>query len=540
MVKEKCLLYNYEKWILHSKGEQQMSYSKTTFSVAKVFSSSMVLQREKNIRVFGNGENDTTVTVTLAENTVSTTVSNNKWTAILPPMEAGENYTMTITCQDETIIFDDIAIGEVWLAGGQSNMELEIQTAAEAKEILELDKDINVRYYYTEKYQILDDHFYELESQTKWHKFDEEHKKCWSAVAYLYAKKLSKELGVTVGIIGCNWGGTSASCWMSKESLSIDSELNVYLEDYNKATEGKTEEEQIREYDEYAIYQAGFDERSAKVFAEKPDADWDEVQEICGPSQWPGPMNCKNPYRPAGLYECMLQRVMPYTLRGFIYYQGESDDTKSETYYKLLSALISHWRKDWEDETLPFLFVQLPMHRYKADPDWKNWCMIREAQMRTFQTVKNTGLAVILDCGDYNEIHPKKKTPVAERLAAQALYHVYGKIEEKEAFGPIYQDCVYKNDGIELHFSYADEGFIVKEGQQMFEIAGEDKNYVPAKAKIEGNTIFVYSDDVKNPRYARYCWSNWCDVTIFNKNGIPLAPFRTSRNDGFVVDMNLK
>ena len=140
--------------------------------------------------------------------------------------------------------------------------------------------------------------------------------------------------------------------------------------------------------------------------------------------------------------------------------------------------------------------------------------------------------------GEFNEIHPKKKAPVGERLALQAFYHVYHTIDDKHAFGPIYQSCVYKEHGMELHFQYAEDGFVVKDGQQMFEIAGADKKYIPAKAKIEGDTIFVWAEGLDNPMYARYCWSNYCDVTIFGKNGIPLAPFRTSVNDGFEVHMD--
>lgn len=508
------------------------------FGVAKVFSDCMVLQRGKNINVFGTGENGSQVVVTLEGNTVHTIVENNKWIAYLPPMAAADGCKMTVQCGQEIVTFEDIAIGDVWFAGGQSNMELEVKDCAESKEILEQDKDINVRYYYTEKNQIKDEHFYEAENNSRWYKFGSEDTKRWSAVAYLFARKISREIGVTVGIIGCNLGGTSASCWVDKESLRTDRELNIYNEEFEKAVAGKSIEEQIREYDAYSEYQAGFDERSQKVFAENPDIGWVEVQEICGQNQWPGPMNCKSPYRPGGLFECMVQRVQPYTLCGFLYYQGENDETKSELYGKLLGHLINEWRKGWNDLSLPFMLVQLPMHRYKDDPDWKNWCVLRENQMKVYQTVKNTGIAVILDCGDFNEIHPKIKTPVGERLALQALYHVYQKADEKEAFGPVYQDCTFQEHSMELHFQYAEDGFTVKDGQQMFEIAGRDKQYVPAKAKIEGNKITVWADGLDNPMYARYCWSNYCDVTIFGRNGIPLAPFRTSEEDGFKVQMN--
>lgn len=508
------------------------------FSVASVFSSSMVLQRNKSINVFGTGENGSAVSVTIENNQADTIVENGRWIAVLPPMEAAEGYTMNVQCNGETVVFDDIAIGDVWLAGGQSNMELEVQNCAESKEILEQDENVNVRYYYTEKNQIKDEHFYEAEKNSRWFKAGTEDVKRWSAVAYLFARKLAKETGVTIGIIGCNWGGTSASCWVDKESLRVDKELNIYNEEYEQAVAGKTIAQQIQEFDEYAEYQAGFDERSQKVFAKNPDIGWVEVQEICGENKWPGPMNCKSPYRPGGLYECMIQRIQPYTLCGFIYYQGENDETKSPLYGKLLGHLIHEWRKGWNDITLPFLIVQLPMHRYKDDPDWKNWCMLRENQMKVYQTLKNTGIAVILDCGDYNEIHPKKKAPVGERLALQALYQVYHIIDEKEAFGPVYHDCTLNRDSIELHFQYAEDGFTVKEGNQMFEIAGRDKCYVPADAKVDGDKIIVWAKGLDNPMYARYCWSNYCDVTIFGKNGIPLAPFRTSENDDFQVHMD--
>ena len=196
-------------------------------------------------------------------------------------------------------------------------------------------------------------------------------------------------------------------------------------------------------------------------------------------------------------------------------------------YQKLLTRLIKQWREDWEDQTLPFLIVQLPMHRYKQDQDLKNWCLIREAQMNTYQTVKNTGIAVILDCGEFNEIHPKNKKPVGERLALQALYHVYDKKKEKEAYGPIYLSYEIKDKGIEVSFDYSQDGFEVKSEASEFEIADENGIYYPAEYEIKDSKIFVFSDQVKNPSAVRYCWTNYGEVPIFGKNTLPLAPFRT-------------
>lgn len=498
------------------------------FKTAAVFSSNMVLQREKNIRIFGEGENDKIVRIDFHGNTYQTKVKEGRWMLLLPPMPAGTGFEMTVSCDREIKKFDNIAIGEVWLAGGQSNMEYELQNCTGGQEMLQNDQNPNVRFYYTNKNAYMDEQFYKEEEQSGWCEFSQDHAKAWSAVGYIFGKKLAKDLNVTVGIIGCNWGGTSASCWTSEESLREDKDLNIYLEEYEKGIEGKTVEEQIKEYKEYEAYHTVWEKKCNKLYAKDPDTEWDEILKVCGECKYPGPKNCINPYRPGGLYQCMLQRVMPYTLKGFLYYQGEDDANKPQLYQKLLTRMIRQWREDWEDITLPFLLVQLPMHRYKADPDTKNWCLIREAQMNTYQTVKNTGIAVILDSGEFNQIHPKDKQPVGVRLELQALYHVYQRISEKEAFGPIYKAFEYKDNGIELSFDYADDGFDIKGEAGGFEIAGEDKKYVNADIIFRDSKIFIASPEVKNPVYARYCWTNYSEVTIYGKNGIPLAPFRIS------------
>lgn len=504
----------------------------TEFKIASVFSDHMVLQRDKCIKIFGWGEDGQVVTVSFLGNTLGTKIEGNRWEVILPPMQACNGVEMTVTCSGKKRTFTDVAVGEVWLAGGQSNMEFELQNCVGGKEELKIDQDCGVRFYSTQKNSYMDEQFYEQEKNSGWEVFGAERARSWSAAGYFFAKRLTKELGVTVGVIGCNWGGTSASVWISKEALTEDKDLNTYVSEYEDAIRGKSVEEQIREYDEYSVYQSAWDERYAKVYEENPQTTWDEVLRICGENKWPGPMNCKNPCRPAGLYECMLKRVMPYTLRGFLYYQGESDDHKPRMYYKLLTRMIQQWRDDWEDDALPFLVVQLPMHRYSQDPDYKNWPLIREAQMKAYQTVKNTGLAVILDCGEWNEIHPKDKLPVGERLALQAMYHVYGLINERQASGPIYKSCVSQDGRMVLSFDCAEDGFMIQ-GEQIsgFEIAGANKQYVNADAKIVGSKIYVSSDLVIKPMYVRYCWTNYSEVTVFGSNGLPLAPFRTSRKD---------
>lgn len=243
------------------------------FKVASIFSNHMVLQRDKNIQIFGQGEDGQTVTVHFAGRDFQTRVKGGIWSVILPPMAAGTGYEMTVACMGNEKYFSNIAIGEVWLAGGQSNMEYELQNCTNGKEMLLSDKTPNVRYYYTPKNAFMDEHFYEAEKNSTWSEFNEENAKIWSAVGYIFGKRLAKELGVTVGIIGCNWGGTSASCWLSEQSLCEDRDTNSYLEEYHKSIEGKSKEEQAREYREYEA-DADADEwnkKCAEQYANNPN-----------------------------------------------------------------------------------------------------------------------------------------------------------------------------------------------------------------------------------------------------------------------------
>lgn len=501
------------------------------FSVAAVFSSHMVLQREKNIKIFGCAEDGKLVKADFLGKTYTSKAKNGRWTIILPPQKAAEGLELVITCENASKKFEDISIGEVWLAGGQSNMELEIHTMLGGEEMLKNDVTPNVRFYYTQKRAVMNEEFFECERNSGWSTFGPESARAWSAVGYLFAKQLADKLGCTVGIIGCNWGGTSASAWMSREAIMENDLTKSYVEEYEKAIEGKTLEQQIKEYAEYEEYDRQWNEKANEYYA-KGNYTWEQLSELIGPNKWPGPMCAVNPFRPAGLYECMLKRVMPYTLRGFLYYQGESDDHKPKTYDVLFQRMIRQWREDWEDDKLPFLFVQLPMHRYAADPDYKHWCLIREAQQRTYDTVKNTGMAVIIDAGEFNEIHPKDKKPVGDRLYRQAMSSVYGGMSADEANGPLYKDYVNNGSSITISFEHANAGFELKGDMTGFEIAGEDKAFVNANAVINAdNTITVSAAEVAAPVYVRYLWTNYGDVTLFGKNGIPVAPFRTSRDD---------
>ncbi|MGN1422982.1 MAG: sialate O-acetylesterase, partial [Oscillospiraceae bacterium] len=301
------------------------------FKTARIFSDGMVLQRGKNINVFGEGVDGTVITVSLLGKTARCTVKNGRWLAVLPPVEACTGAELTVTDGSDTVRFTDVALGEVWLAGGQSNMEYELRNCTGGREHLENDGDVNVRFYYTQKKTLLDEDFFECEEKMGWQSFsNKESAQYWSAVGYFFAKELSEKLGVTVGIIGCNWGGTSASAWMSRKYAQ--GETAVYFEEYDASIAPKTTEQAIKDYRDYQAYHAAWEKKSAEYYTTAENPTWDGCLEYCGENRYPGPPSPVNPMSPGVLHESMIMRVCPYTIAGFIYYQGESDDHRPEMY----------------------------------------------------------------------------------------------------------------------------------------------------------------------------------------------------------------
>ena len=501
---------------------------------AAVFSDNMVLQRNKNIRVFGTcSKNEKVITVRIPEleSYARATVKDGRWEAVLPPRKEYNSCTLEISCGAVKKVFHNVAIGEVWLAGGQSNMEFELQHERKGAAALAGCYSENVRFYYTPKCSMLGDELKKAEKESCWCMPSPDKARSWSAVGYYFAKELSRRLGVTVGIIGCNWGGSSASAWISREYLSCDKRLSPYLDEYDEAIKGKSDEEMIAEYDEYSAYQGAWEKRMMKFCTENPEAKWAEVLEKCGENRYPGPHSIKNPMRPCGLHETMLKRIAPYTLAGVLWYQGESDDHRPNTYEILLKLMIENWRALWKDNILPFMIVQLPMFRYLDDPDTKSWALIREAQENVFKTVKHTGLAVCLDCGELNNIHPTDKSQVAHRLYLQAMSEVYKIITRRDSLPPMYDNYEVIGSAILIHLTNCEMGLGGKDEHCLdgFEIAGADGVYYPAKATVRLPYIELRSSKVNIPAAARFKWTNYSDVGLFGINDLPLPPFRTDK-----------
>lgn len=500
-----------------------------TIRLAAVFSDHCVLQRNKAIRIWGVAADDTEITVTLGEYTAKTTASKHSWMVELPALKAGGPYTLEVL--SDGVVYqhlEDVMIGEVWLAGGQSNMEFALNADADGQKAIADAPDSNVRFYQVRQLAYKDDYFYRLEQDNHWMTGTDPEVGIWSAVGYYFAKIIAARLGITVGVIGCNWGGTSACAWQDKDSICQYEDTKIYWEEYAELVAKQDPAVYEKELEEYIAWHADWQPRMDAFYAEHPTATWDEAQAAVGICKWPGPMGPKHEFRPAGLYETMLQRVVPYTLGGVIYYQGESDDHRPKSYYHLFKSLIGVWRRDFREEELPFLFVQLPIHHYLSDETNDKWCYIREAQMQLHKELSATGIAVAMDCGEYNNIHPVHKTEVGRRLALQALHHVYRVLPEAEAYGPVYKECRVEGNTLLLTFDHAAESFFVK-GEEItgFELSGGSDIFLPATATLDGNSIRLSSPELAAPVKARYLWIDYAEVSLFGANGLPVAPFRT-------------
>ncbi len=525
-----------------------------------VFSDHMILQQEKEAALFGKssaqkigaelfpGEDELQAEKSGPLFSVSGDVSEGEFSLALPVQKAGGPYILKIL-EDGTSakIFRDVWFGEVFLAGGQSNMEWELQNVKDAEAEIRKAHHENVRFYYTPKIAYVGEELFEEEARSAWELCLPENVGRWSAAGYFFAVELAEKLGVKIGIIGCNWGGTSASCWTDRETLLSDPLLKPYIDDYDKATEGLVMEEYLKELEEYNRYQPEFDRRIAEYYQTAENPTWEEALKVCGENKYPGPMGPRNFTRPCGLYESMLLRIAPYTLRGFLFWQGENDDQRPHTYRTLLKALIGNWRKLFHDPELFFLNVQLSGYNNEWEEDVMCWPFIREGQIGLSEEDPDYVSVPSIDVGERLNIHPLDKKPVGKRLAYQALWKIFGKVSEEEACGPQYRSCEIRDGSIICHFDHAKKGLILqsdkREDEPMiraqgsgFEIAGKDRIYHPAEAKIltgiGSSSILLSSDKVSAPHYARYAWRNFPAATLWGANGIPASPFRTAADDG--------
>jgi sialate O-acetylesterase len=496
---------------------------------APIFSDNMVLQRDAYTPVWGAGKDGERVCLSFGEVRVSTCVRDGVWELCLPPRCAGERGELEITSGGEALRFENVIFGDVWFAGGQSNMEMELINCLNGEAELAGADCPGIRFYQPVKRAFVDDGFLRAERGCCWQECRPDTASALSAAAYFFARTVNAETGVPIGIINCSWGGTSVSAWMSGEQLRKSAAGQRCVSDYEARVNGKSDERYEAEMDAYFAEWRAWDARIRERRARDPGASWEILNSECGECPWPQPAGRKSPYCPANLYHSMIRRVSPYGLKGFLYYQGEEDEGRAEDYGELMYYLIDQWRRDWRDDTLPFLFVQLPMYASKRETDdgtvTENWPVLRESQYRVSRVVANTGMAVIIDRGEFDNIHPLDKRTVGFRLALQALRKVYGK--PVTADGPVFSHAVREGSALRVYFANAAGGLEVRGEAAGFEIAGPDGVYRPARALIDGETALVCAGGVAEPERVRYCWVKYGPTPLFARNGLPVMPFRS-------------
>jgi len=512
-----------------------------------IFGDNMVLQCEKPVRIWGwSGDEKGTVTVRweCGEHGVcaSSTVYHCEWSLMLPPIAAGLSGELVISDRYDEIRFKNVITGDIWFAGGQSNMEMELVNCKNGKEELASCTNPNIRFYQVTKRAIVDEEY-----------FREEHKCCWkectpdtsamlSAAAYFFARKINADVKIPIGIINCSWGGTSISAWMSKEQLEKSVAGKRFIDDYAQLVGDKTDEQYNAEMADYYEQRRQWEERVNIRREKEPDVSWTVLNKECGEGPWPQPAGKTSHYCPTNLHTAMIRHTAPFTIKGFIYYQGEQDELYASDYREMMYYLVEQWRGDWKDNNLPFLFVQLTMwasyQEVESGNPPRHWCLLRESQYLASLDIANSGLSVIIDCGEFDNIHPLDKQTVGFRLALQALKKVYKM--DIEADAPIFSWLEEQGSALRLHFDNAQCGLEFRacaasnsadDINASFEIAGARGKYFPANAEIEGSSVILSSDKVQQPKRARYAWYKYGPTPLYAKNGLAAMPFRTNRDE---------
>ena len=473
-----------------------------------LFSNNMVLQRGVSVPIWGTANDDEKVTVEFNGQKVTTVAKDGKWKVNLKALKANSKPQTMTNSGENTIKIENILVGEVWVCSGQSNMEMSISSAW-PKPITNVREEIaNANYPEIRQYHIAKKASDTLvsDANTTWVVCDTTSVKDFTAVGYFFARDLYKSLKVPIGLLFTAWGGTPAENWTTRTSMESNPELKPIVDGYEKSVKNfptALENYKKKEDSLMAKWKTEFAaaKLAKKTLPRKPEAP-------------------RNPAGGAGgLYNAMINPLIPYAIKGAIWYQGEANSARAKVYRTLFPTMINDWRKNWNQGEFPFLFVQIAPHQGMS-PE------IREAQFLTLDKVPNTAMAVTTDCGDSNMIHPTYKQPVGNRLQLAARALAYN--EKIEYSGPLYKSFEVKDNTIEISFTHVGKGLLAKDGDLTgFTIAGDDKKFVTATAVIKGDKIIVSSSEVASPKSARFGWNNIPMNNFFNKDGLPASPFRT-------------
>ena len=472
-------------------------------TLAPLFSEHMVLQRDIDVPIWGTATPGEKITVEYAGKKAKATANDKgEWMAKLPPLKVGNATSLTVkgNRNAEPVVLTDVLVGDVWICSGQSNMQWEVRRSANPQEEAAKAKYPNIRFYQVPRRSSMQASK-ELERpeattqpaqqmQAQWAVCTPETATDFSAVGYYFARELlSKQPDVPIGLIQNAWGGMPVESFMSEAAIKADPDFHVLL-----------------------------DKRAAAA-----------TRNVKGPSGQVRPPN--GPQWATNIYNRMVYPLLPYAIKGVIWYQGESNAPRAEQYRKLFPAMIRDWRNQWKQGDFPFLFVQLANYGNRKErpkgPADSDWAELREAQAMALAAVPNTAMAVIIDIGEANDIHPKNKQDVGKRLALAAQKVAYGK-DDVVFSGPLYRDMQIDGGRVRIKLDHA-KGLKTKDGSppKGFQIAGEDKKFVWADAKIDGEDVIVWSDKVKKPAAVRYGWADDPTVSLYNAADLPASPFRT-------------
>ena len=482
------------------------------FKLATIFSDHMVLQREKPVPVWGWADANEKVTIEFAGQTKSGTADEKgKWMVKLDPMAASDKaqaLTVRSDKPEHKIMVSDILIGEVWLGSGQSNMvftvkgslNFEKEQAAAELPMIRLYKETSSGSKTPQEI-----------GKGSWDVCSPATIGTHSAALYFMGRELHRELNVPVGLINSSVGGTPIENW-----IALEAQLNT------PQTKDRAEAK--------AKGDASFDEVKAKAVYQKALAAWEANAAKAKAAGKPAPRKPSDPVVTAktksgvgGLFNGKIANLIPFAIRGAIWYQGEANtsDEGGVLYQYQLPLLVSDWRARWGDD-YAFAWVQLPNFNRAGE----GWPLVREAELKSLK-LKNTGMAITIDIGEPGNIHPRNKQDVGHRLALWALGDVYGK-KVNATSGPLPAGHEIKDSEIIVKFKYAESGLKAKDGELTgFVMAGEDKQWKTAVAKIVGDTVIVTSKDVAKPVAVRYAWEPNPTCNLYNGAGLPASPFRT-------------
>ena len=468
-----------------------------------IIGSNMVLQADTPLPIWGWASPGEEVTVTLLEAKATTKAGDDgKWLVKLPAQKTADKPVELTVAGKNTIKLTNILIGEVWAGSGQSNMQWSVSVSTNKDEEIKSAKHPSIRLFLVPlrlSPNPLDD------VEAKWVECTPETVPPFSAALYFFGREIHKTLGVPVGLIAVSWGGSRIESWINRDGYAAQPALKKEFEDFDALRKARIE--QVK----------AWVAASEKAVTEGKDFP-------------PGPANAADPLNQfgsyAGMYNGMIHGIKPFAIRGFLWYQGESNRGMGMHYFDLKKGLIENWRKVWGLGDFPFLFVQLAPYRYDTNdtllPE------IWEAQTATL-AVPNTGMAVTTDIATIGDIHPPNKQDVGKRLALWALANTYGK-KDLTYSGPLFDSVSVEGDKIRVKFKHA-SGLAARDGKPLswFSIAGEDKVFHPATATIDGETVVVTSPDVAKPVSVRFGWNQIAEPNLVNKAGLPASPFRTDR-----------